>query len=215
MAIRESFFKHPLTKIGVVLLASIPMLVLGVRVALELSVPGTVFGADPGKEVVDFLGEWSLNLLFVTLTVSSLARLAGTPELIRYRRTLGLAAFTYVICHFLSYFAFLVNFDILELFRSVYKRPYIVAGMVALVTLIPLAITSTDGWRRRLRRNWSRLHKLVYVTAIAGWIHLFWQEKGAYEESAIYGIILLLLFAERIAHTIKRRKRRLKSEAVV
>ncbi|MCY4657431.1 MAG: sulfoxide reductase heme-binding subunit YedZ [Gammaproteobacteria bacterium] len=184
------------------------MLVLVARIVQEFLSPGSSFGADPAKEVVDHLGEWSIRILFLTLVVSSIARLTGTPRLIRMRRMVGLWAFAYVICHFLSYFALLIGFDFVELYLSVYKRPYIIAGAVALLLLIPLAVTSTNGWQRRLRRNWARLHRLVYIIAIAAWIHLFWQERATIVESAIYGIILLLLFSERLANTIKQRRRR-------
>ena len=208
MHIVEKVLRHKVTKVGLLSALGIPLLLITYQIVKEFQVPGSVFGADPGKEVVDFLGEWSIRILYLTLAVSSIARLTKTPQLIRYRRGVGLWAFFYVICHFLSYFAFIVALDIHQLYVSVYKRPYIVVGALALLTLIPLAITSTNGWQRRLRRNWKRLHRLVYITAIAAWIHLFWLEKGSFEESAVYGIVLTLLLVERLAHTIKRRRAR-------
>ena len=208
MSTLNNVLQHSGTKVCVVLLLGLPLYVLVFRFIQEIFAPGSSFGADPGKEVVDYLGEWSIRVLYLTLALSSIARLTSTPTLIRFRRAFGLWAFAYVILHFLSYFAFLIGFDIVDLYMSVYKRPYIIVGAIALLSLIPLAITSTNQWRRRLGRNWIKLHRLVYVTAIAAWIHLFWLEKATFEESAIYGVILLLLAAERIANTINRRRRR-------
>lgn len=207
----DNVLRSSFTKFVVICALGVPMLVLGGRLAREFMQPGSAFGADPADEIVDYLGQWSIRMLFITLGVSSVARLTKTPLLIRIRRACGVWAFCYVLVHFLSYFAFLTGFDIEELYQSIYKRPYIVFGMIALTVLIPLAITSTNGWQRRLRRNWQRLHRLVYIAAIAAWIHLFWQEKASFEESAIYGIILVVLFAERLANTIIRRRKRSRS----
>ena len=209
----DKVLRSRVTKFVVICALGIPMFVLCLRLAQEFMQPGSAFGADPADEIVDYLGQWSIRMLFITLGVSSIARLTKTPLLIRIRRACGVWAFFYVLVHFLSYFAFLTGFDLEELYRSIYKRPYIVFGMIALTVLIPLVITSTNGWQRRLRRNWQRLHRLVYVAAIAAWIHLFWQEKASFEESAIYGVILLALFAERLANTIIRKRKR--SQSVV
>ena len=209
----DKVLRSSVTKVVVICALGVPMLILCVRLVQEFMQPGSAFGADPADEIVDYLGQWSIRMLFITLGVSSIARLTKTPLLIRVRRACGVWAFFYVLAHFLSYFAFLTGFDLQELYRSIYKRPYIVFGMIALTVLVPLAITSTNGWQRRLRRNWQRLHRLVYVATIAAWVHLFWQEKASFEESAIYGFILLALFAERLANTIIRRRKRLQSVA--
>ena len=198
--------RHFGTRLFVILALSIPLNVLVYRVFKELIEPGSSFGADPAKEVVDHLGEWSIRMLYLTLLVSSLARITKTPALIRQRRSVGLWAFVYVIFHVVSYLGLLANFDLTVLIGDLTKRPYIIAGALGLLCLIPLAITSTNGWQRRMGRNWRKLHRLVYVAAVAVWIHLFWLEKATFEESAIYGTILLVLFFERIAHTIKRRR---------
>lgn len=211
MQVIDSLLRSKSAKLVVILTLGIPLFLLCFRLVRELMQPGSAFGADPADEIVDYLGEWSIRMLFLTLGIASIARLTKTPLLIRFRRIFGVWAFCYVLTHFLSYFAFLTGFDLGELYRSIYKRPYIVAGAVALTILIPLVITSTNGWQRRLRRNWQRLHRLVYIAAIAAWVHLFWQEKASFEESAIYGVILLVLFAERVANTIIRRRKRLQS----
>lgn len=119
-----------------------------------------------------------------------------------------------VCLHVSSYVLLLARVDLMVILSDFVERPYIIAGLTALCSLIPLAITSTRGWRRRLRQNWNRLHRLVYVAAIAAWIHLFWLERATFEESAIYGGILILLFTERIVHTMRIRKRNRTVKAV-
>ena len=155
-------------------------------------------GPDPGETVVRFLGEWALRFLVITLTVSPAQRLIKRVQLIRLRRMLGLFTFAYAIVHFSAYFVFLAGLSLSEVVADFIERPYITLGMLALVLLIPLAVTSTRGWQRKLRRNWKKLHRLVYVTAVSAWIHLFWLTRDGFFEVAIYGSLIALLFLERI-----------------
>ncbi len=119
-----------------------------------------------------------------------------------------------VCLHVTSYVLLLARIDVMVILADFTDRPYIIAGLTALCSLIPLAITSTRGWRRKLRQNWNRLHRLIYIAAIAAWIHLFWLERATFEESAIYGAILVALFGERIVNTIRTRKRKRTVKAV-
>ena len=188
-------------------LLAVPLALLGVDVWREFVAPGSALGADPGEAVVHHLGSWGLRILLVTLAVSPASRLFRRPRLIRFRRMIGLWAFTYLVLHFTAYLYLLAGFDVINvLVDDVYKRPYITVGFTALVLLIPLAATSTRGWQRRLGRRWRTLHRLVYPAAIAAWIHLLWLSKGGFMDPFVYGLVLLFLFGERIAYSVRRRR---------
>lgn len=201
------FLSKPIARIVWWTLLSIPVCVLLFRVVGEVLAFGPGLGADPADEIVDYLGSWSIRLLYLTLAISSVSRLAKLPQLIRLRRITGLWAFSFVLLHVCSYLGILAGFDVNAILADFTKRPYIIVGLIGLLTLVPLAITSTRGWQRRLGVNWRRLHMIVYITAIAAWIHLFWIEKATFEESAIYGVILILLALERIRHYVERARR--------
>ena len=154
-------------------------------------------GADPGEAVVHRLGQWGIRLLLATLAVSSIARLIKRPGLIRYRRMIGLFAFAYVAMHFLAYFGILAGADVSALVNDLGKRPYIIAGGGALLLLIPLAATSTRAAQRRLRKNWARLHRLVYPAVALAALHIAWLAKVSYVDAYIYGALSMLLLGER------------------
>ena len=179
------------------LLAS-PLGVLAYDVYRELVMPGTVFGPDPGEEIVRYLGEWAIRLLMATLAVSPASRLFKRPQWVRFRRMFGLFAFAYTVFHFVGYWGLLWEFDPGAFVSDFVKRPYITVGISALVCLVPLAATSTRGWQRRLRRNWRRLHRLVYAIGVLACIHLWWLSKAGYGEAVLYTAILILLLGERI-----------------
>jgi len=160
-------------------------------------------GADPGEAIVHHLGEWGIRLLLATLAVSSIARLTGRPSLIRYRRMVGLFAFVYVALHFSAYFGILAGAELAALLGDLSERPYIIAGGGALLILIPLALTSTRAAQRRLRHNWRRLHRLVYVAAVLAVLHIAWLAKVSYVDAYIYGSLALLLLGERVFQWVK------------
>jgi sulfoxide reductase heme-binding subunit YedZ len=128
--------------------------------------------------------------------------------LIRYRRMLGLFAFSYACLHFLTYVGFDKLFDFSEIWKDVAKRPYITVGFTAFVLLIPLAITSTAGWIRRLGgRRWQMLHRLIYISAVCGVIHYYWLVKSAVIRPLTYGTIVAILLAWRVADWYVKRPR--------
>lgn len=176
---------------------ALPLAALGVDVWREIGLPGSALGPDPAEELNHRLGSWALRTLLLTLAVSSLARLLRRPWLVRFRRMAGLWAFAYVLLHVTSYLALLAGFDPMAIVADLAKRPYITVGFLALCMLMPLAVTSTRGWQRRLRRRWRQLHRLVYPAAVAAWIHLLWLSKASLLEPALYGVALALLLAER------------------
>lgn len=178
-------------------LCALPLLWLAWSVFRELQSPGSVFGADPAKAVVHYLGNWSIRFLLATLTLSSLARLLRRPRWILLRRGIGLFAFSYVMLHFGAYLLLLGSLEPGPLLEDVLERPYVTAGFTALVILIPLAVTSTNGFQRRLGRRWKQLHKWVYAAALLAVVHVLWQARSSYADAALYSTWLALLFAER------------------
>lgn len=155
-------------------------------------------GANPIETVTRTLGDWTLRLLLATLTVTPLRRLTGWSRLIRYRRMLGLYSFFYALLHLSSYIVLDQFFYWPEIWADIVKRPFITVGMVSFMLLIPLAVTSTAGWIRRLGRNWQRLHRLVYAIAIGGVLHYYMLVKADTREPLLYAAILGLLLLLRL-----------------
>lgn len=167
--------------------------------ALELfGVGGLSLGANPIEELIHRLGKWGLRLLLITLAVTPLRKLTGWNALLRFRRMLGLFAFFYVLLHFMTYAGLDQRFDFAVIIEDVAERPYITIGMTALLLLLPLALTSTNGMMRRLGKRWKKLHRLVYVIAILGVWHFYWQVKLDTLEALIYAGILAVLLGFRL-----------------
>ena len=181
------------------------------RLTLEVfGVAGMSLGANPIEELIHRFGNWGLNFLLITLAVTPVRRLTGQAWLMRFRRMLGLFAFFYLLMHFLTYAGLDQRFDIAVIVEDVIERPYITIGMTALILLIPLAITSTNAMMRRLGRRWQKLHRLVYVIAVLGVWHFYWQVKQDILEPLIYALILAFLLCYRLL--IRWRRRRLVSK---
>src|SRR5205807_10048119 len=134
-----------------------------------------------------------LRFLLITLSITPVRRLLNLPDLIRFRRMLGLFAFFYGFLHFITYIWLDKFFDMSDIVKDVAKRPFITAGFTGFMLMVPLAITSTRGWVRRLGgRRWQLLHRLVYFSAAAGVIHYYWLVKSDVRLPLMYGAILLL-----------------------
>jgi sulfoxide reductase heme-binding subunit YedZ len=155
-------------------------------------------GPNPVETVLHALGTTGLNLLLLTLAVTPARQLTGLNVLVRVRRMLGLFCFFYALLHFLVYALLDLRLAWSTLFVDITERPYITVGMLALVGMVPLAVTSTNGWQRRLRRRWVSLHRLVYPIAILALVHFFWQVKLDTTEPLIYAGILTLLLGYRL-----------------
>jgi len=169
------------------------------KLALEIfAVAGMSLGANPVEELIHRLGIWGLNFLLITLSVTPLRQLTGKNWLIRLRRMLGLFAFFYVLLHFLTYAGLDQRFNFPLILEDIAERPYITIGFTALLLLIPLAVTSTNSMMRRLGRRWLKLHRLVYLVAILGVWHFYWQVKLDIAEPLIYALILAGLLGYRI-----------------
>jgi sulfoxide reductase heme-binding subunit YedZ len=154
--------------------------------------------ANPAEDIILTTGIWALRFLLLTLAITPLRRLTGWNGLIQFRRMLGLFAFFYACTHMLSYLAFDQLFNLRNVLADVVKRPFITAGMTAFVLMIPLAVTSTKGWIRRLGRRWQLLHRLVYFSAAAACLHFIWKVKVVIGEPVYYAAILGGLLAFRV-----------------
>jgi sulfoxide reductase heme-binding subunit YedZ len=191
----------PLVWLGA--LAPLALIVVGV---FELA--GQSLGPNPIREILHVTGKTSLNLLLITLCATPLRELTGQTWWVRPRRLLGLMAFSYALLHFLVYAVLELELQLGELGQELARRPYILVGTVALLALIPLAITSTDRMMRRLGRRWQRLHRLIYpITALGIW-HYYWQVKADIREPLIYLGLLAVLLAWRARSAWLRRKSR-------
>ena len=182
---------------GTTLLLALPAIALAWMIVAQLfGLPG-MLGADPGKVIVDHLGTWSLRILLLALSVSTLQHRGGWRQIVAVRRRVGLFAFGYVLAHFLAYALLLAGLDFQTVLGDLTRRPYIVLGSLALLGLIPLAVTSTNGWRRRLGSFWPRLHALIYVITPLAVAHLWWLRKDGYVDAFVYTVWLAVLLVER------------------
>jgi methionine sulfoxide reductase heme-binding subunit len=159
--------------------------------------------ANPVEYVQHFTGDWTLRLLLITLSVTPLRRVLNLPDLIRFRRMLGLFAFTYVCLHFFTYIGPDQAFSLAGMWKDVEKRPFITVGFLGFVLLIPLALTSTKGWIRRLGgKRWQALHRLIYVAALCGVVHYYWLVKSDHRLPLMYGAILAVLLLYRLSNSL-------------
>lgn len=192
-----------LLKVLVFLLCLVP---LG-KLALEaFAVSGMSLGANPVEALLHRLGIWGLNFLLITLAVTPLREITGQAWLLRFRRMLGLYAFFYVFLHFLVYAGLDQRFDLAAIGEDIIERPYITIGVLALVLLLPLAVTSTRGMMRRLGRRWKQLHRLVYPIAVLGVWHFYWQVKLDTLDATLYAATLAFLLGYRAWRSLKRRR---------
>jgi sulfoxide reductase heme-binding subunit YedZ len=189
------------TKITVFALCLIPAMLLAWR-----ALHGDL-SANPIEFITHWTGDWTIRFLCITLAITPLRKLLRLPEVIRFRRMLGLFAFFYASLHFLTWFVLDKFFDWNEILKDVVKRPFITAGFTAFVVLIPLAATSTAGWIRRLGgKRWQMLHRLIYVSACAGVVHYYWLVKSDIRLPLLYGAIVTVLLAYRLIANMMRGK---------
>lgn len=158
-------------------------------------------GANPIETITLHTGTWTLRFLVATLAITPLRRWTGRNELIRFRRMLGLFAFFYGFLHLTTYVWLDQFFLWREMLVDIAKRPFITVGMAAFLLMVPLALTSTQGWIRRLGgRRWRQLHWLIYASAVLGVVHYWWKVKADVSRPVIYGIVVAALLAARVVH---------------
>lgn len=155
-------------------------------------------GREPVKGLEHATGEQSIRFLLITLAISPLRQLTGWNWLAKYRRVFGLVMFGYATAHLVTFAALDLEFDLGDLAREIVKRPYLVVGFVAWLVLVPLAVTSTTTWIRRLGgRRWNALHKLTYLVVALGMVHYWMSQKKDHTEPLLWGASFIALFAWR------------------
>ncbi len=164
-----------------------------------------LLGADPAKSLVDQSGIWAIRSILFALAMTPLRLITKQTFFVIYRRMTGLFAFFYALSHFLIYSILLLGLDLSQLGTELIQRPYIIVGFVALLLYVPLAITSTNGWQRRLKRNWVKLHKLVYIIGILAVIHMTWLKKLGLTTTWPYAMALIIVLGTRIAFSLRQK----------
>lgn len=163
--------------------------------------------ANPIEYITHQTGDWTLIFIVSTLAVTPARKLLRLPELIRFRRMLGLFAFFYACLHFGTWIGLDKFFDWREMLTDVRRRTFITAGFTGFVLMIPLALTSTAGWIRRLGgKRWLALHRLIYLTAIAGVVHYYWLVKSDVRKPLFYGALVALLLSLRVGFWLFARR---------
>jgi methionine sulfoxide reductase heme-binding subunit len=190
--------------VALVVLAAVPALWYAWAIYSDFALGTRYLGSDPIKEAEHAYGAWTLRLLLASLAITPLRRLSGWNWLAKHRRTLGLYAFAYGVLH-LTVWAILdvqliiddlVGWDVVWV--DLTKRPFITIGMLCLLLMLPLAITSTKGMIKRLGKSWTKLHRLVYPIAILGIVHFFMAVKLDIREPGVYALILAVLLGWRV-----------------
>jgi sulfoxide reductase heme-binding subunit YedZ len=158
-----------------------------------------ILGSEPGKTIVWFTGQWAFNVLLLTLAVSPARQWFNWKWPLAHRRMLGLFVMFYATLHLLSYMAFLLGWQWQDIGSELVERPYLTLGFLAWLLLIPLSITSTKGWQRRLKRKWKSIHKLIYLIAVLCAVHYLLQIRSNWFEPSLYALITLILLGQRVS----------------
>jgi sulfoxide reductase heme-binding subunit YedZ len=162
---------------------------------------------NPIEYITHFTGDWAIRMVVATLAITPLRRILRLPDLIRFRRMIGLFAFFYASLHFATWFGLDKFFDMHEILADFVKRRFIIAGLVAFLAMLPLAITSTAGWVRRMGgRRWQALHRLVYLTAVAAVFHYYLLVKSDIRLPVLYGSLVGLLLLYRVGWWLRKRR---------
>ena len=189
------------TKVVVFLVCLIP---LGMLVWRGLN---NGLGANPVEFIQLTTGRWTLRFLVFTLCVTPFRKVLKLPDLIRFRRMLGLFAFTYLCIHFLTYLVLDQSLDLSAIWKDVAKRPFVTVGFLGFLLLLPLAITSTAGWIRRLGgKRWQALHRAIYFAAVCGVIHYYWKVKSDVRMPLFYGALVGILLLWRLGDWFFKRR---------
>jgi sulfoxide reductase heme-binding subunit YedZ len=199
----NSFLTSKWTKVLVFALCLVPLGMLAWR-ALHGDLT-----ANPIEFITHTTGDWTLRFLIITLAVTPLRKILHLPQLIRFRRMLGLFAFFYACLHFSTWIGLDKFFDWAEMWKDVEKRRFITVGFTGFVLMIPLAITSTAGWIRRLGgKRWRMLHRAIYLSAVAGVIHYYWLVKSDVRKPLEYAFVVIILLAWRLGAWLYERRQR-------
>jgi sulfoxide reductase heme-binding subunit YedZ len=190
-----------LIKPSVFILALVPFAILLLRIYRN------DLGPDPAQELSIETGEWTLRFLLITLAMTPLRQITNQAVFVRHRRMLGLFALFYASVHFLSWMAFLLGFRFFAIMEELIERPYITLGFSAYLILLALGATSPKAVARKLGKNWKRLHRLVYIAAVLGVVHLLWILRSDISEALFYGSILAFLLGYRFVHYFRKKSK--------
>lgn len=200
-------------KLAVFVACLVPALVIAYELCqLFLWEQFDALGADPAKALLHESGLDALTLLFITLSITPVRRVFKANRIQIIRRMLGVWTFVYALIHVAMFLVFdrtcysWETCQLGEIGQDLVNRPFIIAGMLAFSVLTLLAITSTGGWVRRLKKNWQRLHRLVYVAAIAAIVHFLWIQKSDFSEPMKWAYGLAALFATRVYFSFQKRR---------
>lgn len=197
---KQSGANHfPILRVAVFALLLLPFLWMLYQVVLAQQ----LLGADPAKSLVDQSGSWAIRSILLALAMTPLRIVTGSTVWIRLRRMVGLYAFFYAAIHFMVYYVFLLQGQWHRIFEEITHRPYIIVGAIALLLYVPLAITSTQGWKKRLKRHWITLHRLVYVIGVLAVIHMTWLKKVGLYDTWPYAALLIFLLGIRLWNTLR------------
>jgi methionine sulfoxide reductase heme-binding subunit len=187
------------TKVVLFVVCLIPAAQLAHGAYVAFTSDPSALGSNPLQTLEHTTGDWTLRFLAITLAVTPLKTLLKQPQLVRFRRMLGLFAFFYAFAHFSIYLGLDRTFDLGSVWGDVVKRPYITVGFAGFVLMIPLAVTSTAGMVRRMGfKKWQFLHRAIYISAVLGVIHFYWLVKSDVREPLMYGGIMAVLLAWRV-----------------
>lgn len=195
----SKLLSSPWTKAASFLLCLLPfLLLLWPFYKLVTTGDAPEFGANPVEYITHDTGNWTIRFLLIALAITPARKLFNQPKIARYRRMLGLFAFFYLCLHFMTWFILDKSFSLSDMWADILKRRFITVGMLGFALLIPLAVTSTAGWVRRMGFvKWQRLHRLIYFATLAGVIHYYWLVKSDVRLPLMYGGILAVLMAYR------------------
>lgn len=174
--------------------------------ALALAVMSNSLGPDPAEHLMHETGEWGMRFMVLVLAATPLARL-GWPRLARYRRMLGLFAWFYATLHLLIFSQVYIGWSASALIEELAERPYVLVGFLAWLILVPLGVTSAHRIRRKMGRRWKDLHRLTYLVAFLGWLHLLWLSRSDVRDAVVYGLLLgflLILRSSSLSKTLRR-----------
>jgi sulfoxide reductase heme-binding subunit YedZ len=199
----------PVFRPSVIKLAKV-VLFLGALVPQALLIRGALIGdlgVNPAETIQLETGRWAFKFLLLSLAVTPVRRITGWNPIIQFRRMLGLFAFFYAFCHFAAYWSFDLGFAFAAMIGDVLKRPFIAFGFAALLLMLPLALTSTKGWIRRMGKRWTQLHRLVYVAAVLAALHFALKVKVFTGDPVIYAAVVTVLLGFRVVWYVRKRER--------
>jgi methionine sulfoxide reductase heme-binding subunit len=199
----------PVFRPSVIKLAKV-VLFLGALVPQALLIRGALIGdlgVNPAETIQLETGRWAFKFLLLSLAVTPVRRITGWNPIIQFRRMLGLFAFFYAFCHFAAYWSFDLGFAFAAMIGDVLKRPFIAFGFAALLLMLPLALTSTRGWIRRMGKRWTQLHRLVYVAAVLAALHFALKVKVFTGDPVVYAAIVTVLLGFRVVWYMRKRER--------